>query len=181
MQGARLRGRGTGAGAFGSAEPAGGRGTRGTRPDWGAYDTIAASSDGRNPKRPRARGKQRGGVRASTHLAHSARGDVAKHFTRVVPVRGVARGSASRARPLGFFRRSDLEGRRKILPRIQREAPVSDPDGTSLLPGRVGQKVSDENVHPSALARAQVRRDRRRSSRGSLVGRARSKTRRDGL
>ena len=78
---------------------------RGKRPDWVAYDTIAGSSVATNPKRPRARGKERGGVRASTHLAHSARGDVAKHFTRVVPVQGVARGSASRGRPLGFFSR----------------------------------------------------------------------------
>ena len=78
---------------------------RGKRPDWVAYDTIAGSSVATNPKRPRARGKERGGVRASTHLAHSARGDVAKHFTRVIPVQGVARGSASRGRPLGFFSR----------------------------------------------------------------------------
>ena len=37
---------------------------------------------------------------------------MAKHFTGEVPLRGVAHGSASRARPLGFFQWVRFGGRR---------------------------------------------------------------------
>ena len=92
---------------------------------------------------------------------------------------GASRAGVRRAGDPSVFSVGFGGRHRKIFERACERCDDASTPGTSLKSSATFA-LSPTKTPSSALARAQVRRDRRRSRRGSLVGRARLKTRREG-